>query len=54
MNNTSELLINIVTEGMPKRLIGMDQKVRSRLLLWDVGGRRHLASGGKAGSNLVV
>jgi hypothetical protein len=54
MSNVSELLINAVTENMPKRLTGMNQKVWSRLFLWDVGIRRHQTSGKKAGSNLDV
>lgn len=54
MSNASELLINAVTENMPKRLTGMNQKVGSWLFLWDVEIRHHKAPGEKAGSNLVV
>ena len=54
MSNASELLINTVTESMPKRLIGMNQKVVSWLFLWDVEIRHHKAPGEKAVSNLVV
>lgn len=55
MSNVSELLqINAVTENMPKRLTGMNQKVGSWLFLWDVEIRHHKAPGEKAGSNLVV
>ena len=31
MVNESELLINVVTEGKPKMLIGLDQKVSSQV-----------------------
>ena len=48
MSNASELLINTVTESMPKRLIGMNQKVVSWLFLWDSEIRHHKAPGEKA------
>ncbi len=54
MSNASELLINAMTENMPKRQTGMNQKVGSWLFLWDVEIRHHKAPCKKAGSNLVV
>lgn len=40
MGNVSELLVNIVTNEMPKLMTGINQKVRGRLLRWNVGVRR--------------
>ena len=55
MTNICELLINFVKENKPKMLIGLDQKVYSRLislLVWDY--TDITAIGGEAGSNPSV
>ncbi|MCY1493855.1 hypothetical protein D9M68_277000 [compost metagenome] len=41
MRNRCELLINPVTKNGPKRLLGPDQKVCSRLFIWVKWTRRH-------------
>jgi len=37
MTNESELLINVVTGNKPKMLTGLNQKVRGRILLFNIG-----------------